>query len=241
MLATKASIWLASRSAVKSQERSDVTLSKSRWINSSFHELRGSIRGSSRPSSGRFLRSWTRETQRSLTQFTASPISSEAKHLLGMRASGWTAEFLSRSVRSLFFFVSEFNDCRSTTLFNDFISVSSVCSHLQTPKYWAESVRSKNPRMFPAKSCASYDDFKNNKCMDESAFMGLYVDETLNGRFYLNAKLNLQWRRRRWKTNNRWKFPVIRLSVIYRFVRQNYRTLKWLRKRIYNERILGFS
>lgn len=60
-----------------------------------------------------------------------------------------------------------------------------------TPKFWAASVRSKNPEMFPSFKCASYEDYKSNKCGDVStALMGLYVDKNSSGRFYLDAKLS---------------------------------------------------
>lgn len=68
-------------------------------------------------------------------------------------------------------------------------AVTSICSHLMTPQYWAASVRSKNSQMFPAKDCTNYDEFKAGRCNGPTAYMGLYADTNLSGRFYLNAQL----------------------------------------------------
>ncbi|CRK93118.1 CLUMA_CG006613, isoform A [Clunio marinus] len=72
------------------------------------------------------------------------------------------------------------------------IIISSICSHLMTPQYWAASVQGKNYQMFPAYKCSNYYDFKFGRC-DKTpvAYMGLYVDQNLNGKFYLDAKINI--------------------------------------------------
>lgn len=68
-------------------------------------------------------------------------------------------------------------------------TVTSVCSHLMTPKYWAASIRSKNSQMFPAVKCESFESLKSDGCDDASiAFMGFMVDKSLSGRFYLLNK-----------------------------------------------------
>lgn len=72
-----------------------------------------------------------------------------------------------------------------------FFSVTSICSHLSTVKYWAESVRSKNPNRFPAYNCENYDSFKRGACeRSNPVFMGVYVDQSINGRFYLDTRLH---------------------------------------------------
>jgi len=66
--------------------------------------------------------------------------------------------------------------------------VTSACSHLQTPIYWAESVSSKNPKIFQSQKCENYDEFLNNKCSNsETTSMGLYIDLQSRGNFYLQT------------------------------------------------------
>lgn len=72
-------------------------------------------------------------------------------------------------------------------LVND-ISVIAICSHLLTPKFYAESVSGENFELLIGVKCESYEDFIAERCEKiQSAFMGLYVDKNASGKYYLDV------------------------------------------------------
>lgn len=69
-------------------------------------------------------------------------------------------------------------------------AVTSICSHLMAPKYWAESVSSKNPNAFLSTRCESYEAFLNQTCENPvTTSMGLYANLQSRGNFYLQTNM----------------------------------------------------
>lgn len=67
--------------------------------------------------------------------------------------------------------------------------LDAVCSHLTTPMLFAESVRNKNPRLFIAQKYSNYEDYKYNQCTQQASPVGLYVDESSRGNYFLDISL----------------------------------------------------
>jgi Lipase len=66
-----------------------------------------------------------------------------------------------------------------------------VCSHLKAPKYWIESVESKDSKKFVSYQCDSYQSFLNGACTSsQTTNMGLYVNQAARGNFYLKTNLS---------------------------------------------------
>ncbi|KAG5669189.1 hypothetical protein PVAND_017083 [Polypedilum vanderplanki] len=66
--------------------------------------------------------------------------------------------------------------------------IGNVCSHQRSWRYWAESVASKDSKMFAAVKCASWDEFKKRRCdFDIVAYMGINCPTNTYGDFYLQT------------------------------------------------------
>jgi hypothetical protein len=67
--------------------------------------------------------------------------------------------------------------------------IDAVCSHLTTPVVFAESVKHRNPKLFVARKCSNYSNYKSNQCSNVISPVGLYVDETSRGNYFLDISL----------------------------------------------------
>jgi hypothetical protein len=63
----------------------------------------------------------------------------------------------------------------------------SVCSHIKTSLFYADTVKYKNPQLYIAKKCNNYAEYKNNQCSGETSPVGLYANESGLGNYYLDT------------------------------------------------------
>ncbi|KAL7020085.1 hypothetical protein ACKWTF_011373 [Chironomus riparius] len=79
--------------------------------------------------------------------------------------------------------------------FNNYMQlVNSFCSHHQSWRYWAETVKPGNERIFPAVLCKDYKDFIDGKCNENPInFMGYEATSSVPGAFYNELRSNVNF------------------------------------------------
>jgi hypothetical protein len=79
--------------------------------------------------------------------------------------------------------------CPPPKLDNFYDYVQLMCSHFNAVRYWVETLRPNQAKLFASQKCENWEDFSRKKCNQNAInFMGIGADRKVQGNFFIKLK-----------------------------------------------------